>query len=100
MWREWPVARVETEKRRLEVLRYLTRSGSYEAAGSILRMHCSQIGVPTTGQQIVAAIQWLAEAELITVRGEGDDPVARITHDGRDVAEGMSVHPGVLRPDP
>ena len=100
MWREWPVHRIETEKRRLEVLRYLVNSGRYEAAATMLRMHCSRIGVPTSNDQIAAALAWLAEHELITVRGEGADPVARVTSDGRDVAEGLTAYPGVLRPDP
>ena len=47
MFPVWPVARVETERRRLEVLRYLASVPGYEAAAMVLRDRCREIGVPT-----------------------------------------------------
>ncbi|MGR3485497.1 MAG: VpaChn25_0724 family phage protein [Paracoccaceae bacterium] len=99
MW-DWPVARIETEKRRLEVLRYLCAQPGYQAALSIVRLHCQRIGVPSTRDQIEQAATWLDQAGLITVRDLDRDPVARITHSGREVAEGLTAVPGILRPDP
>ena len=95
-----PVARIESEKRRLETLRYLARSGGYEAAASLLRVHLCRIGVPTLADQMAACLAWLEEQELVTRRAEGPEAIARITARGRDVAEGAAEHPGVLRPDP
>lgn len=96
----WPVERVETEKRRLVILRRLADEPSYELAASILRDHCRRVGVPSTGTQTHAAAAWLAEAELATLREERGETIVRITGVGREVADGATVHPGVQRPDP
>lgn len=102
MFREWAVAvvRIETEKRRLEILEYLLQQPRYEAAATLLRLNCQRLGVPSTMDQIVAALQWLQEQELITVRVHADETVARITQNGREVADGSRTLPGVMRPDP
>lgn len=96
----WPVERIEAEMRRLQILRYLAGAGGYEASAGVLRLHCAQIGLPTTADQLRAALAWLDEAELVTSRAYGTDTISRITSIGRDVAEGTQIHPGVLRPDP
>jgi len=94
------VYRIETEKRRLEIMLDLLDSPRYEAAASILRLHCQRLGVPSTLDQITGALQWLQEQDLITVRTHQDEIIARITAAGREVAEGTRSIPGVLRPDP
>ncbi|MGB0912828.1 MAG: hypothetical protein ACPGSW_04535 [Phaeobacter italicus] len=96
----WPVARIEAERRRLEVLRYLARIPGYETSAMILREHCRSIGVPTTTDQMRACIHWLAEQDLITTRGSDDDPIPRLTTSGRETAQGYRRHPGVMQPDP
>lgn len=96
----WPVWRIETEKRRLEILRYLAHAPAYQASASLLRLHCSHIGVPTTDDQMHHALGWLEEHELMTHRVAGEEIVARLTSMGRDVAEGARTVAGVLRPDP
>jgi hypothetical protein len=96
----WPVARIEAEHRRLEVLRYLARTPGYEASAMILREHCRAVGVPTTTDQMRACICWLAEQGLITARGSEDDPIPRLTASGRETANGYRRHPGVMQPDP
>jgi hypothetical protein len=99
---EWAnaVLRIETEKRRLEILQYLSCMPRYEAAASLLRLNCERLGVPSTMDQIVAAVQWLQEQELITVRRHTDEIIARVTQNGKEVAEGSRSVPGVMRPDP
>lgn len=99
---EWArsVLRIETEKRRLEILRYLAHTPGYEAVADLLRQRCQAIGVPSTSDQIVTAIRWLEEQELISVRSHGLHIIARLTSDGRDAADGSRTVPGVLRPDP
>jgi hypothetical protein len=96
----WPLSAVETEMRRLKVLQYLESVPSYEAAASVLGLHCRRIGVPTTSDQVVVCIAWLEDMELVAVRVYRDEPIARITKQGRDVATGNTAVPGVLRPDP
>lgn len=96
----WPVVRIETEKRRLEVLRYLTVAPGYEATAQVLRLHCNRVGVPTASDHLIAALAWLEEHHLVTLRRIGDEPIVRVTSNGREVADGLTLVPGVLRPDP
>lgn len=102
MLQEWAnaVVRIETEKRRLEILEYLLASPRYEAAATLLRLNCQRLGVPSTMDQIVAALGWLQEQEMVTVRTHADEIIARITLSGREVADGSRTAPGVMRPDP
>ena len=96
----WPILRVEEEKRRLELLRYLAQAPAYEAGGQVLRLHCRQIGVPSSESQIDAALAWLEEQGLLQLRRIGEDVVARVTRRGREAADGIVTVPGVMRPDP
>lgn len=96
----WPVQQIETEKRRLVVLQYLDAAQGYEAAASILLRHCSRVGVPTNADQITACLAWLLEQDLIALRAWRGEPIARLTHHGREIVEGTRIIPGVLRPDP
>lgn len=102
MLQEWAnaVLRIETEKRRLEMLRYLLRMPGYEAEATLLRLHCGRIGVPSTVDQTLASLHWLAEQELVTVRMHDQIVIGRITMAGREVADGSRSIPGVMRPDP
>jgi len=94
------VYRIESEKRRLEALRYLSGQPKYEASAGLIKLRCQHIGVPSTSDQIQTALQWLEEQDLVTLRHHDEATVARITVSGRDVAEGNRIIPGVLRPDP
>jgi hypothetical protein len=96
----WPVIAVETERRRLEVLKYLRAVPEYEAAAMILREQCRAVGVPSTSDQIITCLHWLAEQELVTLRAAPSEPIAHLTPHGLETARGLRVHPGVMRPDP
>lgn len=96
----WPIWRIETEKRRLVILQYLNQSPAYQASASLLRLHCCQLGVPSTDDEVAHALGWLAEHELIDLRDAGSEIVARLRSVGRDVSTGLRAVPGVLRPDP
>ncbi|WP_443069644.1 VpaChn25_0724 family phage protein [Sulfitobacter sp. G21635-S1] len=100
MFKAWPIESVEAEFRRLKVLQYLASATGYEASATVLRLHCGRIGVPTTTDQVVAAMAWLVEQELVTSRVYKDEPIIRLSPKGRDVAHGNSHVPGVMRPDP
>ena len=96
----WPVERIETEKRRLTVLQYLAQVPGYEASAHILVLDCRRRGVPTSADQMRAALAWLMEQELVSLRRAGEDTVARLKARGREAADGTIFVPGVLRPDP
>lgn len=100
MFKAWPIESVETEFRRLKMLQYLAAIPGYEAAATVLRLHCGRIGVPTTSDQVVAAMAWLAEQELVTSRVYNNEPIIRLMHKGREVALGHANVPGIMRPDP
>ncbi len=99
---EWAnsVYRIETEKRRLALLIYLASTPGYEVAASLLHLHCKRVGIPSTADQVLAAVAWLVEQELIAVRDGGPEPIARLTVSGRETALGERMTPGVMRPDP
>ncbi len=96
----WPVVQIETERRRLEVLRYLSDVPGYEAAGLILMEHCRSIGVPSSSDQTTSCLAWLEEQALVTLRSVRDEPIARLTRAGRETATGIRRHPGVMKPEP
>ncbi|WP_226779533.1 hypothetical protein [Oceaniglobus trochenteri] len=98
--RGWPIEEVASEWRRLKVLTYLSSVPGYEAAASILRLHCVRVGVPTNIDQLLATLTWLEELGLVTIRRYQDEPIAKITALGRDVGDGTRTMPGVTRPDP
>lgn len=100
MFKAWPLESVEAEFRRLKILQYLNQATGYEASASLLHLHCCRIGIPSTLDQVVAAMAWLEEQQLATIRTHELEPIARITPRGRDVATGNSSYPGVMRPDP
>lgn len=96
----WPVVRIETEKRRLVILQFLTLSTGYEAQADVLRDYCCRFGVPTTDDAARAALHWLQDALLATLREADDTIIARITVEGIEVAQGLRKHPGVMTPGP
>ena len=98
--KSWPLVAVETEMRRLKVLQYLQGVPGYEAGAHVLILNSRRIGVPTTSDQMAGCLQWLLEMELVTLRKFHEEPIAKLTPAGRDVACGNKVVPGVLRPDP
>jgi hypothetical protein len=100
MFKAWPISSVETEFRRLKILQYLALVPTYEASATVLRLHCSRIGVPTTTDQVIAAMAWLSEQELVVPRDYEGEPIIRLRPTGLDVASGQAQHPGVMRPDP
>ncbi|SFQ14092.1 hypothetical protein SAMN05421853_10295 [Roseivivax halotolerans] len=99
---EWAASatRIETQKRRLEALRFLAKIPGYRASASLIRHECHRLGVPTTSDQMIGALTWLDENDLVALEGVEDAIVARLTPLGRDVASGQKLYPGVLRPDP
>lgn len=96
----WPVSTVETEKRRWAILNHLNNIPGYELNDELLKHAARAQGIPTTHEQIVVAIAWLEEMELVTSRQVGRTVIAGLTASGQDVATGDRIVPGVLRPGP
>ncbi|MGR3501590.1 VpaChn25_0724 family phage protein [Pseudaestuariivita sp.] len=97
----WPVKQVETEKRRLEILRCLNAAPEYTLQAPILRQHCVAMGIPSTNDQVAAALEWLEEQELAcTRRTMARVLVATLTARGAEVATGAATTAGVARPLP
>lgn len=88
----------ETEHRRLAILRHLEKSSDYTSNASILVDVVRGVGVPTSDDQMRAALAWLSEAELIEMTDHGHVVIATATAHGADVALGRVLHPGVKRP--
>lgn len=100
MMKGWPVAQIETQKRRWAVLKHLHDTPGYELNRHILMLGAKAQGIPTTRDQMDHALDWLADNELITLQTLGDQRLARLTSDGQEVALGDRVMAGVLRPGP
>ncbi len=85
------------EKRRWIVLRHLeasepTRSLSFQ----ILSQGCRAAGVRTSMDQIEHTVAWLQEAGLVSIERLGPMIAATLTKDGREVAQGHTMVPGIL----
>lgn len=91
-------ANLETEHRRLAILKHLARSSEYTSNASILIDVVRGVGVATSESQMHTSLAWLDEQELIQMTDHGHVVVAVATAQGVDVAEGRSVVPGVKRP--
>lgn len=96
----WPIRTVETERRRLEVLRYLAATPGYQSATTILRDHLRSVGIPTTDAQMAECSQWLADLGFVRHQAAEMAEVVRITSAGRDIARGFTSHPSIAQPDP
>ena len=89
---------LETEHRRLAILRHLEKSSEFTSNASILIDVVNGVGVVTTEAQMRAALAWLDEQELIDMVDHGHVVIAVATVRGADVATGRTNHPGVKRP--
>ncbi len=96
----WPVEKVEVEKRRQCILTHLMNTPAYTCSDELLMLFCQERGCPTTDDQVIAAIEWLAELGLVTSRKAEDVIVATLTKAGLSVAQGHRIVSGVLRPGP
>lgn len=88
---------VESEKRRFAILRHLRDTPARELNAAILADGCRVQGIPTTGDQVLTAMKWLADNDLVTVRSLGSFTVAKLTRAGSEVARGITDVPGILR---
>lgn len=93
-------AEVETEDRRLVLLRALHAAAAYRANAYLLRRFAESVGHTVSADRIEADIAWLAEQGLVDKDVNQGVTVATLTQRGQDVAEGSATVPGVARPRP
>ncbi|MEM7507647.1 MAG: hypothetical protein AAF415_12970 [Pseudomonadota bacterium] len=95
---EWPVERIENEKRRAAILRHLMNSTDNECGDQLLAHACRALGITSSPIQIRAAIAYLTEAGLVTRQDFDEIVVVKITKEGKAVARGHMSVPGIMTP--
>lgn len=94
-------ATIQTEERRLIILRTLAEASGFKANHLTLQKMCDSMGLTASGDQIKSDIAWLAEQQLLEAMPAGEHVVlAVITTRGADVAAGRARVPGVKLPEP
>jgi len=90
--------KVLAENRRIAILRTLNEDQDRQLNTSIIQDFLGVIGHRCSRDRIETECAWLAEQGLVAVEQVGPVQVVTLTGRGQDVAEGMSVVPGVKRP--
>jgi len=91
---------METEDRRLVLLRALEKAVMYRANMFLLRDYAEAVGHTVSADRLAADLAWLKEQGLVTLHTAESVTVATLTERGRDVATGRAEVPGVQRPHP
>jgi len=86
--------------RRLAILRHLERCADYTSNASILQAVLDGVGLPSSRDQVVTEIAWLAENGLASYEDREAFVVVEATRRGVEVAKGLATHPEVQRPSP
>jgi len=95
-----PYEAIQTEDRRLVVLRSLKESGGYKASEYVLLQLLEYWGHAVATDRLRTDLAWLAEQGLVTGADVAGVQVATLTGRGLDVSLGRAVQPGVKRPMP
>jgi hypothetical protein len=93
-------AQLQTEDRRLVLLRLLSESGGYRANLFLLQTACAGFGHDVSQDRLQADVDWLEEQGLLKTEGVGGVCIATLTQRGLDVAQGRAHCTGVKRPMP
>lgn len=93
-------AQLQTEDRRLVLLRLLSESGGYRANLFLLQTACAGFGHDVSQDRLQADVDWLEEQGLLKTEGVGGVCIATLTQRGLDVAQGRANCTGVKRPMP
>lgn len=93
-----PFAELKSEHRALAVLRMLQREPSYMSNEEIVRSYFELVGLACSRDQTTACLAVLQRAGLIEVSTVERLTVIQLTAKGEEVAKGLVVVEGVLRP--
>lgn len=93
-----PLAELKSEHRALAVLRMLQREPSYMSNGEVVSSYFELVGLACSREQTMACLAVLEQAGLIEASTVEKLTVIRLTAKGDEVAKGLVVVEGVLRP--
>ncbi len=93
-------ADLQTEDRRLVLLRLLAESGDYRANLFLLQTAAAGFGHSVSMDRLHGDIDWLEEQALVKTDGVGGVCIVTLTQRGLDVAQGRAHCTGVKRPMP
>ncbi len=91
---------LQTENRRLYLLKTLQVAGDYRMSDSYLQSALQSIGYGSSLSVIRGDIAWLEQLGLVTTKVIADMTIAHLSNEGVDVASGVSHVPGIARPRP
>ena len=91
-------ADIQTEDRRLVILRVLQESTSYKANEFIVSTMLDNYGHSISNDRLRTDLSWLTEQGMIEVDTVRGVQIARLSARGQDVAEGRTEVPGIKRP--
>lgn len=86
--------------RRLAILSLLNAANAYTLHEVDLKKALSRRGQAASGDLVRADLQWLHEQGLVLAKQPDGIWLATLTSRGGDVQLGLSVVPGVARPEP
>lgn len=92
---------IQTEERRLAILKVLAKSPGQSANIYVLHRSLGAIGHAYSLDQVKTSLFWLKEQELLSLEDMGNGMVvAHIRQRGLDVQAGLADAPGVAHPYP
>jgi hypothetical protein len=92
--------RLQTEDRRLVILRFLAEEPDYALNSSLLQSALALMGHSVSRDRVHTDGAWLEENSLISVEHLGLARIFKLTGRGLDAACGRACVPGVKRPAP
>lgn len=93
-------ADLATESRRLYLLRTLKVSAGYRAGTELLKLALQNMGMTASTAQIKADVAWLESLGLVSTQSLPGMTIVMLRNEGVDVADGVSIVPGIARPQP
>jgi len=94
------LAQLQTENRRLYLLKTLQVAGDYRMSDIYLQTALQAIGYGSALSVIRSDMAWLEQLGLLTTKVIADMTIAHLSNDGVDVACGVAHVPGIARPRP
>lgn len=87
-----------TEMRRIIVLQALEQDRDHEMSTTMLQAACDYVGQEMGSIAVDSLVDWLRDADLVSVRTLEEIRLVKLTARGKDVAQGRTRATGVARP--
>jgi len=91
---------IQSEHRRLEILRALNEDSDYSLNDTLLQEILEMQGYGVSLNLIATDLAWLEEQALITTRHLPGCKIATLRGRGVEAAKGIIIVPGISRPRP